>query len=148
MKHQAKQKRLLPCHYINWNWELKKYNKKESNDKLKETDIKNRRCYYFDDINKFEDFDFDNVLIDEKQYKNILVCSISYKTLICDKPLHIRFDKIDGFISVYEGTRYLVLFYAEKYDSIYNKIRYLTGTKWHYICLFQKSNFIYMILYL
>ena len=105
MKHQAKQKRLLPCHYINWNWELKKYNKKESNDKLKETDIKNRRCYYFDDINKFEDFDFGNVLIDEKQYKNILLCSISYRTLICAKPLRIRFDKIDGFIRVYEGTR-------------------------------------------
>ena len=30
-----------------------------SNDKLKEIDIKNRRCYYFDDIIKIEDFDLD-----------------------------------------------------------------------------------------
>ena len=29
----------------------------ESNDKLKETDIKNCRCCYFDDIIKIEDFD-------------------------------------------------------------------------------------------
>ena len=36
----------------------------ESNTKLKEIDIKNHTCYYFDDI-KTEDFDFDTFLIDE-----------------------------------------------------------------------------------
>ena len=41
------------------------------------------------------------------------------------KPLRIRFDKIDGFIRIYDGTRYLTLFGSEKYDAIYNKIRYL-----------------------
>ena len=35
---------------------------------------------------------------------------ISYKTLIGAKPLRIRLNKIDGFIIVYDGTRYLVLF--------------------------------------
>ena len=35
----------------------------ESNDKLKEVDIKNRARCYFDDINKIEDFDLDNILI-------------------------------------------------------------------------------------
>ena len=25
------------------------------------------------------------------------------------KPLHVRFDKMDGFIKIYDGTRYLVL---------------------------------------
>ena len=38
----------------------------ESNDKLKEIDIKNRTCYYFDDIIKMEDFDLNNMLIDKK----------------------------------------------------------------------------------
>ena len=38
----------------------------ESNDKFKEIDIKKCTCYYFDDIIKFEDFDFDNILIDKK----------------------------------------------------------------------------------
>ena len=33
---------------------------------LKETDIKNRTCYYFDDIIKLEDLDFDDILIDQK----------------------------------------------------------------------------------
>ena len=48
----------------------------ESNDKLKEIDIKNRTCYYFDEIIKIEDFDLDNILIVEKSYKNILVYNI------------------------------------------------------------------------
>ena len=39
--------------------------------------IKNRTCYYFDDIIKFEDFDFDNILIDGKAHKNILIYDIS-----------------------------------------------------------------------
>ena len=41
----------------------------------------------------------------------------------------MRFDKIDGFIRVCDGTRYLVLFGSEKYDAIYNRIRYLIGVK-------------------
>ena len=49
--------------------------------------------------------------------------------MIDSKPLRIRFNKIDGFISVYDRNRYLVLFGSEKYDSIYNKIRYLRSIK-------------------
>ena len=49
--------------------------------------------------------------------------------MIGAKPLRIRFDKIDGFIKVYDGTRYLVLFVGEKYDFIYNRIRYLIQVK-------------------
>ena len=51
-------------------------------DEFKIVCIKNRTCYYFDEIIKLEDFDFDNILIDEKCRENILICNISYKTLI------------------------------------------------------------------
>ena len=103
----------------------------DSNDELKEIIIKYCTCYYFDLylIMKIEDFNLDNILIDEKSYKNILVYKVSYKTLIDAKPWCIRFDKIDGFIRVYDGTKYLVLFRSEKYDFIYNRIRYLIGVK-------------------
>ena len=37
------------------------------------------------------------------------------------------FDKINVFIRVYDGTRHLVLFGIEKYDFVYNRIRYLIG---------------------
>ena len=57
-----------------------------------------------------------------------MVYDISHKTLISAKPFRIRFDKIeDGFIRVYDGTRYLVLFWGKKYDFLYNGIRYLIG---------------------
>ena len=48
----------------------------ESN-KLKETNMKNRMYYYVHST----DFDFDNILIDEKSNENILVYDISDKTL-------------------------------------------------------------------
>ena len=34
--------------------------KMEGNEKLKEIAIKNRTCYYFDDITEIEDFDTDH----------------------------------------------------------------------------------------
>ena len=78
----------------------------ESNDKLKKINNENRVIYYFDDIIKFEDFDLDSILTDEKSCEHILVYNISYKTLIGAKPLHIRFNEIDGFIIVYCGARH------------------------------------------
>ena len=111
------------CHY---------YAKQKTIDKLtiyKKARIKNHTCYYFHDIIKLEDFDIDNILIDEKSHENILIYDISYKTLIGSKSLRIRFDKIDGFIRIYDGTRYLALFGSEKYDAIYDRIRYLISLK-------------------
>ena len=77
------------------------------NNKFKRVRIKNRTCYYFDEINELEDFDIDNILIDEKSHENILIYDISYKTLIVPKPLRIRFNKIDGFIRIYDDRIYI-----------------------------------------
>ena len=55
-----------------------------------------------------------NILIDGKLHENSLIYNISYKTLIDSKPLQIRFNKIDGFIRIYDGTRYVTLFGYEK----------------------------------
>ena len=96
--------------------------KMESNDELKEM------CYYFVDIIKIKDSDSHNILIDEKSYENILVYDISYNTMIGTKPLRIRFDKVDVFVRVSNGTRYLVLFRPKKY-AIFNRIRYLVSQK-------------------
>ena len=71
---------------------------------------------------KFEDFDFDYILLNEKSHKNISICDISCKSLIAQKYLYIRFDKTDGFIRIYDGTRYLVLFGPGKYDAVYKKL--------------------------
>ena len=60
--------------------------------------IKNRKCYYFDNIIKLEDFDLDNTLTDEKSHEAISSYVISYKNLTGPKPLR--------FIRIYDGTRY------------------------------------------
>ena len=62
---------------------------------------------FFDDIIKLEDFDFDNIFLDEKSNKNILVYEISYKAFIGLKTLLIRFEKVDGLIRIQEESRYL-----------------------------------------
>ena len=53
----------------------------------------------------------------KKSHGNILIYSISDKTLIWAKPLCIRFDKTDGFIRVYDGTTHLILLHSEKSDA-------------------------------
>ena len=76
---------------------------------LNEICIKSPSCYYFDDIIKSKDFDVDSALINEWSYANILIYDILYKTLIGAKPLEMRLDKIDGFLEIYDGSKYLVL---------------------------------------
>ena len=49
-----------------------------------------------------------------------------------------KVDEVDGLISAYNGTRYLVLFGPEKYDAIYNRIRSLKS---------QESGIIHVFLY-
>ena len=51
--------------------------------------------------------------------------------------MRIRFDKVDGIIRIYDRTRYLVLFGAEKYDTIYNRMRYLVSLKSSITCFFS-----------
>ena len=71
-------------------------------DELKGINIKNCTCYYSDDIIRVEGVHFSNILFDEKSYGNILIYNISYKTFMSAKPLRIWFNKIDGFIKIYE----------------------------------------------
>ena len=42
---------------------------KNSKDEFLKNDIKNRTCYYFDDIMRFEDIDFDNILLEKNNIK-------------------------------------------------------------------------------
>ena len=52
------------------------------NNKFKKVCIKNRACYYFDDIIKLKELDLDNILIIQKSQENILTDNVSYKYLI------------------------------------------------------------------
>ena len=54
---------------------------------------------------------------------------MTFHIKIGPKPLRIKFVKIDGFIRIYDGTRYLTLFGLEIYDAICNRIRYIISLK-------------------
>ena len=49
--------------------------------RVKDIFIKNRTCYFFDDIINIKHFDPNNIKIDEKSYKNILIYYIGYVTI-------------------------------------------------------------------
>ena len=89
----------------------------ENNNELKDIDVKNCMCYYFDDI-IIEDFDLDNILKDKKLYEIIFIYEILNKSLIVPKPLRVRFSTVDGFIRVYDATIYLASFGSKKNDAI------------------------------
>ena len=65
----------------------------ESKNELEEIYMKNRVCYYFDDIINGTKINFSNILLDKKLYENISVYNISYKTPMGSKPFCIRFDE-------------------------------------------------------
>ena len=100
---------------------------KIGNNGFKKFSIKNRGCYYFDDIIKLEYFDLDDNLIYKKWY--FFRYDIPINNFIDPQLLRIRFNKIDGSIRIYGGTRYLTLFRSEKTEAIYNRIRSLISLK-------------------
>ena len=61
-----------------------------------------------------------NILIEKKSLKNILIYVISYKTLTSSKPMWIIFNKVDGIIRIHDRTRY---------DTVYDRIRCLISLK-------------------
>ena len=72
---------------------------------LKEIPIKNRTCYYFDDMLKLK------ILISK------ILWFIKFHTKLGLMQNHCVLD----LISIYDGTRYSVSFGGEKYDFIYNR---------------------------
>ena len=140
----------------------------ESKNELKEIDINNRTCYYFDNIMEVDEYiNIDRILLDEKSYKktyeNILIHEISCKTFMGEKPLSIWFNKVNGLIKIYNGIRYLELFdsynefYYRNISKIYNAfsdwIKYLISEKSGFteivlIIILEKLELIHIILHL
>ena len=105
----------------------------KSKNELKEIDIKNCFCYYFDDIINGTKINFSNILLDKKLYENISVYNTLHKIPTGPKPLRIRFDKIDGFDIALDGkNKNLILFDYGLLNKISDKIEYLISkNKWY-----------------
>ena len=73
--------------------------------KVKDINIKNHKYYFFDGIINIKDFDLNNIKIDEKSYKNILIYYIAYVMIKDSKyvkinsvnPPYLMFNKMNGY---------------------------------------------------
>ena len=82
---------------------------------VKDIDIKSRTYYFFNDIIDIKNFDPNNVKIDEKSYKDILIYYIGYVTIKDLKyvkinivnPLYFIFNKVNGYFEEFNGNKYL-----------------------------------------
>ena len=83
--------------------------------KVNDTDIKNRTYYFFNDIINIEHFDLNNIKIDEKPYKNVVIYYIGYVTIKkylkihCVNPLYFIFRYLNGYLKEINGNKYLTL---------------------------------------
>ena len=104
----------------------------------KDIDLKNHTYYFFDDIINIKNFDSNNVKIDKKSYKNILIYYNGYLTAKdskylksnCVNPLYLIFNKVNGYFEETNGNKYLMLVplneskeKIEKYKKLWIKIR-------------------------
>ena len=73
--------------------------------KFRKISIKNYTYYFFDDIINIKNFDPNNIKIDEKLYKHILLYYIGYVTIKDSKyvkvnsvnPLYLITNKVNGY---------------------------------------------------
>ena len=85
--------------------------------KVKYISIKNHPNYFFDDIINIKNFDPNNIKMDEKSYKNILIYNIAYVTtkdlkymkINSVNLLHLIFNKVNEYFEEINGNKYLMI---------------------------------------
>ena len=105
---------------------------------VKEINTENHTHNFLDYIINIKDFDPNNIKIDEKSYKNILIYYIAYVTIKDSKylkinsvnPLYLMFNRMNGYFEEINGKKYLTLVSTngskdriKKYEELWNKTR-------------------------
>ena len=116
---------------------------------VKQINIKNRTCYFYNETFDLKDFEPDLLKIDKKSYKNIDIYYIGYITIkIIDDyesinsvdPLYLRINHASEYIEEKNGNKYSIFDsvnenkevlkkYADFWDGIKNKIKTINGGK-------------------
>ena len=68
------------------------------NNKVKDVSIKNYTYYFFNDLINIENFEPNNINIDEKSYKNTLIYYIGYVTIKDSKYVKVNNVNCDGVV--------------------------------------------------
>ena len=130
----------------------------KTSNKVKDINIKNRTYFFFNDTINIENFDPNNIKIDEKSYKSILIYYIGYVTIkeyvkiYSVNPLYLICRYVNGYFEEINGNKYLTLFrtneskekikkYEEKWIKIRDLIRSITKTSDDYDEKYMKIKF-------
>ena len=73
--------------------------------KVKHMEIKNRTYHFFDDIINIKNFDPNNIKIDEKSYKNILIYNIGYVTIKDSK--YVKINSVNPLYLIFNSKKIL-----------------------------------------
>ena len=117
---------------------------------VKQTNIKNRTYYFYNDIIDLKDFDSNLLKINKKSYKNINIYYIGsitikeiddYESIYGVNSLYLHINHASGYIEEKNGNKYLIFNdsvdenkevskkYADVQDGIKNKIKTINGGK-------------------
>ena len=105
--------------------------------KIKDIDIKKHTYYFFNDTINIKNVDPNNVKIDGKSYKNIVIYYIRYVTIKDSEyvkinsvnPLYLIFNKVNGYFEEINKSKSLTLVSTnqsenlKKYEELWSKIR-------------------------
>ena len=98
--------------------------------RVRENNIKN--CMYFDHLINSNNLDPNNIKVDEKSCKSILIYYINYVTTNSVKPLYFIINKIYGYTKEHNGNKNLILVHTDEskdtlknYEELWKKIKYL-----------------------
>ena len=90
---------------------------------VKQIDIKNRTCCFYNDIIDLKNFDAMFLKVDKKSYKDIGIYNIGYitikkiddcKSIYSVNPLYLRVDHASGYIQEKGVNKYLVFDSADE----------------------------------
>ena len=73
--------------------------------KVKDIDIKIRTYYFFNDTINIKSFDPNNIKIDEKSYKNILICYFRYVTTKDSK--YIKTSSVNPLYLIFQKSKWI-----------------------------------------
>ena len=104
--------------------------------KVEEIDIKNQTFYVFNDNINIKNFDPNNIKLDEKSFKDILIYYISYLTIKSSKYIKINnvnlsyliFSKVSWYFEEINKSKYLTLVPTnkskeKKYKELWSKVK-------------------------
>ena len=94
----------------------------------KQMNIKNRTCYFYNDLIKLFDFDPNMLKLDKKTFKGINIYYIGYVTkkgeykINSVNPLYLLIYQIDGFIEEKGENQYLNIALTDNNNEVLRKI--------------------------